>query len=249
MPSAASPPSSFIGDLLSIMDAKHHPAWPVLMGPGTARAQLALHYRQEYVVYVRDFPVLLARVHSRCPVPAVRRDLAENLYEEETGRLSGTGPHPDLFLDMMEALGFARQQFDDVDLLPAARVYRDWLDEATLERRWEVGAAVVTLFVEGSVADRHAVEGRPRPASPLDRDPLVLHHGLQPSDLVLKQAHSRVEAGHRAAAWRIVEEQVTSPAARMAVQEAMARSLRLWLAYRDAVSLACGIATAPAGRA
>jgi len=29
----------------------------------------------------------------------------------------------------------------------------------------------------------------------------------------------------------------------------MARSLRLWLAYRDAVSLACGIATAPAGRA
>ena len=231
------------------MDAKHHPAWPVLMGPGTTRAQLEVHYRQEYAVYIRDFPVLLARVHSRCPVPEVRRDLAENLYEEETGRLSGTGPHPELFLDMMKALGLARRRFEDIELLPAARTYRDWLDEATLERRWEVGAAVVTLFVEGSVADRDAVEGRTRPASSLERDPLVLHHGLQPADLVLKLAHSRVEAGHRAAAWRIVDEQVTDADARAAVVAAMQRSLGLWVAYRDAVGLACGIAPVPAGRA
>ena len=77
--------TQFLERLLSIMDRKHHWAWPIIMGPGITKAQLKLHYQQEYLVYVRDFPVLLARVHGQNPPPDVRRMLAENIYEEDTG--------------------------------------------------------------------------------------------------------------------------------------------------------------------
>jgi len=97
--------------LLRIMDHKDHWAWPIFGGPTATLDQLKVHFLQEFAVYVRDFPVLLSRIHSRCPVADVRRDLAENLYEEETGGLSGTGPHPELFLYMMEGLGFQKREF------------------------------------------------------------------------------------------------------------------------------------------
>ena len=83
--------TQFLERLLAIMDRKHHWAWPIIMGPGTTKAQLLLHYQQEFLVYVRDFPVFLARVHGQNPPADVRRMLAENIYEEDTGGLSFGG--------------------------------------------------------------------------------------------------------------------------------------------------------------
>ncbi|HKY30919.1 MAG TPA: iron-containing redox enzyme family protein [Candidatus Polarisedimenticolia bacterium] len=234
--------------LLRIMDHKDHWAWPIFGGPTASLDQLKLHFQQEYDVYVRDFPVLLSRIHSRCPVAEVRRDLAENLYEEETGGLSGTGPHPDLFLYMMQGLGFDRREFRSVELLPESQAYRDWLDEATTKLPWVVGAAVVTIFVEGSVHDRREISQPVRTPTPeqaerdLIRDnPLVRYHGLDPRYLKLKRAHARVEEGHRRSAWRIVVDHARAEGEKMLCVEAMERSLELWLAYRDGVARAAGI--------
>jgi len=231
------------------MDRKDHWAWAIFGGPTATLDQLKLHFQQEYAVYIRDFPVLVSRVHSRCPVPDVRRDLAENLYEEETGGLSGTGPHPDLFLYMMEGLGFAKKDFHSVKLLPESQRYRDWLDEATTGMPWVAGAAVVTIFVEGSVNDRREISQqgpRPAPREEVERtllrdNPLVRYHGLDPRYLKLKRAHSRVEDGHRRSAWRIVLDHARSEKDRAVCLEALERSLELWQAYRDGVARAVGI--------
>lgn len=237
---------SFREDLLLVMEGKDHWAWPALSGPAIARRQLLIHYQQEYLTYVRDFPLFLGRIHGRCPLAPVRRLLAENLYEEETGGISRTGPHPELFLEMMEGLGFARHRFLRARLLPASRAYRRWLDRATTQLPWVVGAAVITLFVEGSVHERMEIgngAGRRRPHRRFDprRDMLVKHHGLDPSHLTLKRAHAKVEGTHREAAWRIVERHAASRTARERVRRAMRRSLKLWLAYRDGVARAAGV--------
>ena len=77
--------------LLAVMDRKHHWAYPALTRPGLTREQLLVHFRHEYLVYVRDFPVLLARALGITPpIADVRASLAENLYEEQTGGLSRT---------------------------------------------------------------------------------------------------------------------------------------------------------------
>ena len=88
-------PDPFREALLAIMDRKNHWAWPLFAGGRISTEQLKIHFRQEYAVYVRDFPVLLARAYGKNPPSEVRSLLAENIYEEDTGRLSldSSPPH------------------------------------------------------------------------------------------------------------------------------------------------------------
>lgn len=231
--------------LLRVMDRKDHPSYWALMGPGATREQLKIHYRQEWGVYVRDFPIFLARILAKGPPPDARRDLAENLFEEETGKLTFGVPHPQLFLRMMEGLGFPRSDFENVELLPAASAYRAWLDRATLRATWLVGAAVATVFVEGSRKDRAGVEGKADPEPPVEeklrKHPLVVNHGLDPKFMDLQRAHAKAESGHRAAAWKTVLGYARTEEEQGDVERALKRSLRLWKFYRSEVALACGI--------
>lgn len=228
------------------MDRKDHWAWPYLAEGRLSREQLLIHFRQEYAVYVRDFPVFLARVLGKNPPFPVRRDLAENLYEEETGGISGTRPHPELFLYLMEGMGFARHLFEEVELLPEALAYRAFIDRVTLFGTWQEGAALSTLFIEGSKNDRKEIEpGYSPPEEDLDQKiaahPLVRHYGVEPRYLALRRVHEQVEGSHRRAAWRSVLEYTISREEVERVCRVMEEALSLWLLYRDGVARAMGI--------
>jgi pyrroloquinoline quinone (PQQ) biosynthesis protein C len=227
--------------LLRILDRKDHSAWRRWTGPGVTRDQLRVSFEQEWLVFVRDFPRLLGRVHGNCPVPEVRRALAANLYEEETGGLSGTRPHPELFLDQMEALGFDRRSFDAAKLLPESAAYRAFIDLATTGP-WVVGAAVATLWIEGSVNERKALADEEEEVGPkLANHYLVRHHGLRPEQLSLPKAHAEVELGHRHDAWRIVLGHADTAAIQQDVVQAMETACALWHLYRDGLTRAAGL--------
>jgi hypothetical protein len=234
--------------LLEIMDQKHHWAYPALTRPGMTRDQLFVHFRHEYLVYVRDFPVLLARaLGSTPPLDDVRRAFAENLFEEQTGGLSGTAAHPLLFLRMMEGLGFGARAFGDDDawLHPAARLYRDFLRERASTSPWQAAAALLTIFVEGSVNERAELDGtfvRRRGEAAVCEHPLVKHYGCPPEAMDLTRAHGQVESGHRADAWQILLRHTpdASDVAR-AVVETCEDGLRSWQAYRDGVAQRMGL--------
>jgi len=228
--------------LLSVMERKVHWAWPRFTSGEVARERLHVHLEQEYEVYVRDFPVLVARAYVQCPIAAVRRELAENIYEEETGGLVAGRPHPELFLEYPRGLGMDLSRFERVELLEGAARYRAFLDEATTERGWSVAAAVTTLFLEGTPYDRSVLDpdAPPRPEPALSEHPLVKHYGLDVEHLALTKAHRSVEGEHRAAAWKVMLDHVPE-ADRPAVVEAMERALERWLAYRDDVAEACGL--------
>lgn len=181
----------FQEEMLRVMDRKHHWAWPTFSDGTATVVQLKQHFQQEYAVYVRDFPVLLARIHGHNPPPSVRRMLAENIYEEDTGGLSLGKSHPELFLQMMRGLGYPPRTFDDVRLLPGARRYRAWLEHASNHRDWVVGTAVMTVFVEGSIKDRKELAEPSKPRTPeeiesiVQQHPLVRHYGLPPDAMDL----------------------------------------------------------------
>lgn len=228
--------------LLQVMERKIHWAWPAFTRGEVAAGRLHVHLEQEYGTYVRDFAVMLGRAYVQCPIDEVRRDLAENLYEEETGRLSRGRPHAELFLEYPRGLGMDLQRFAEVRLLPAAAEYRAALDAATLGAGWELATAVTTIFVEGTRYERGELdpEASRRPEPPLEQHPLVVHYGLPLSALALTKVHRMVESDHRASAWRMVLDYV--PAERRAtVVEGMEQILAQWLAYRDAVAEACGL--------
>ena len=233
---------SFREALLTIMERKVHWAWPRFTSGKVPRERLHIHFEQEYATYVRDFPVLVGWAYVQCPIAEVRRDLAENLYEEETGGMIAGRPHPELFLEYPRGLGMDLARFDKVELLPAARAYRDVLDEHAQRHGWAQAAAVTTIFVEGTDHERGELDASApkRPAPPLEQHPLVVHYGLPLEALALTKAHRRVEGSHRAAAWRILLDHVP-PAEYAGVVRAMERTLVAWSAYRDAVAAACGL--------
>jgi pyrroloquinoline quinone (PQQ) biosynthesis protein C len=239
--------SRFQEELLRIMDRKHHWAWPAFTDGTVTINHFKRHFQQEYGVYVRDFPVLLARIHGHNPPPAVRRMLAENIYEEDTGGLSMGKSHPELFLNMMAGLGFPLRSFDKVTLLPAARRYRAWLDRISHHRGWVIGAAALTVFVEGSIKDRKelAEPSKPQTAEEIEtlvqQHPLVKHYRLSPDAMDLIRAHQLVEAGHRHDAYDMVVNYATTRAQQEAVLRCLKKCLTLWRAYRDAVAKACGL--------
>jgi pyrroloquinoline-quinone synthase len=233
---------------ISILERKDHWAWPHFAQGRVPLPRLLPHFQQEWEVYVRDFPVLLGRVLGHGPPDRVRSALAANLYEEQTGGISGASSHPEMFLKMMEGCHFTRQQFSAVELLPPSRAYREFLDEKSWGRPWVVGAAVLTIWVEGSANERRelaALHEAPQTDAQIEeavsRHPLVRFHGVDPRALELVRVHKRVEGGHRKDAWDMVLENL-GPSDERAVEAALARALELWLAYRDGVAAACGIA-------
>lgn len=236
--------------LLSILDRKDHWAWPHIRDGRATRPQLLIHFQQEYEVFVRDFPILLGRVHSRCPHPRIRMGIAENLFEEETGKLTNGIPHPELFLEMMRGFGFSRDQFDRIELLPEAAAYRAWIDLATTRKSWVDGLAMVGIFIEGSVLDRSYLTGEisgsgDDPEKEVRASPWVKSYAIDPRFLDLKRVHQMVETDHRKVAWDAVLEHIRSTRAADRVHALLARTLDLWLLYRDGVARAGGILRPP----
>jgi pyrroloquinoline-quinone synthase len=238
-------PTQFLERLLAIMDRKHHWAWPIIMGPGITKTQLQLHYEQEFLVYVRDFPVFLARVHGQNPPADVRRMLAENIYEEDTGGLSFGRSHPELFNEMMRGLGFDSDAFANTTLLPASRRYRAWLEKVTASRDWVVGAAALAIFVEGSIKDRQEIQEPSKPKTDqeieayVEAHPLVRHHGIDRRCMDLIRAHQKVEAGHRQDAYTMVVDHADTRMRQDSVLACVTKGLMLWMKYRDGVAKAC----------
>lgn len=234
--------------LLRVMDRKTHWAYPALTRPGLSRAQLFEHFRHEYLVYVRDFPILVARALGNVPpFEDVRGALAENVYEEQTGGISKSAPHPELFLRMMEGLGYARGDFadDDAWLHEDAKRYRDELRAVSASEPWQAAVALLTIFVEGSVNERAELAGsytRARGEEAVQKHPLVLHYGCPPSAMQLTRAHAAVEGGHRGDAWRVVLTHVgdDGPLAERVV-ETCEKALSSWHRYRDGVASRMGL--------
>jgi pyrroloquinoline-quinone synthase len=148
---------------------------------------------------------------------------------------------------MMAGLGFSAGTFADVRLLPAARRYRLWLERSSNHRDWVVGAAVMTVIVEGSVKDRKEMSEptKPKTAEEIEsivlQHPLVKHYGLPVDAMDLIRAHQMVEAGHRHDAYYMVVNHAPTRVQQEAVLRHLKRSLKLWTAYRDGVARACGI--------
>lgn len=234
--------AEFLEGLLGVMERKVHWAWPSFTSGKVPRDLLHLHFEQEYETYVRDFPVFIGWAYVQCPIPAVRRELAENLFEEETGGLVAGKPHPELFLEYPRGLGMDLSRFESIRLAPRARAYRELLDACCQGRGWAVAAAVSTIFVEGTAYERGEVQegAARRPETPLSQHPLVVHYGLPLEALELTKAHRKVEGSHRSSAWHCLMDHAP-PSERQPVIDAMNAVLTAWLRYRDEVALACGL--------
>src|SRR5262249_46885231 len=98
-------------------------------------------------------PRAVSAMHANCPFPEERMALAESIYEEETGRISGCNqPHPEIFLRFGEAVGLSRGEMIEGRPLRATRSLIDWFELSTKQRSFIEAAAAMNLAAEGQVS-------------------------------------------------------------------------------------------------
>src|SRR5262249_2604022 len=118
-------PQDFIRDLVGRIEARRtfgrHPLWLALADGKLSRAQLTV-VGVQFCLQGREFPRGISAMHANCPFPEERIALAESIYEEETGRISGCNqPPPEIFIRFGEAVGLSRADMIDGQPLPATR--------------------------------------------------------------------------------------------------------------------------------
>jgi len=233
--------------LFDVVSRKGHWSTPYFNGSTVTKSQLNIHFRQEYAVYIRDFSVLLGRLLGKNPPWQMRRQLAATIYEEETGGLSLGKPHQELFLQMMLGLGYPRAEFRDVELLSRSFAFREWLDAMCQNEDWIVGAAILTLLVEGSANDREEVFNQDQKKSKSEiedivaKHPLVVYHGLNPEHMDLVRAREMIEPGNRRIVYDLIVKEAIASDQQALVLERLEEGLQLWLQYRDGIARACGL--------
>ncbi len=240
-------PDQFREKLFDVLRRKQHWASSYFNGNTITHNHLHRLYHQEYVVYIRDFAVLLARILGKNPPWEVRRRLATTIYEEETGGLSFHQPHQELFLQMMIGLGFDRSGFRDVKLLSSSRIYREWLDQLCQEEDWLIGATVLTVFVEGTPMDPEDVMYPKGPKSSAEiediimKHPLVQYHGLSPKYMDYVRVQQIVEPVNRRAIYDMVIHHTVEVEQQQTLLHHMEEALRQWSRYQDGIARACGL--------
>lgn len=225
-------PTDFMRDLMARIEARRtfgrHPLWLGLADGKLGRDQLKL-FAVQFFLQVREFPRAVSAMHANCPFPEERRELAESLYEEETGRLSGCNqPHPELFIRFGEAVGLKRVEMVEGRPLPATRALIDWFELSTKQRSFIEAAAAINLAAEGQV---------PGAFGPMARR-LEEHYGLSRAAVQFWDIHEAVDAEHSGVGDHIVGRHATDAAAQARVRDALEHSLDAWWQFFDGIRAA-----------
>jgi pyrroloquinoline-quinone synthase len=225
-------PQDFIQDLVARIAARRtfgsHPLWLRLADGKLSRKQLK-GFSVQFFLQVREFPRAVSAMHVNCPFPEVRMELAESIYEEETGRISGCNrPHPELFLRFGEAVGLSRAEMIEGQPLPATRALIDWFELSTKQRSFIEAAAAINLAAEGQVSGAFG---------PMARR-LQQHYGLSREAVEFWDVHETADAEHSQVGDNIVVRHATDVVTQARVRDALQHSLDAWWQFFDGIEAA-----------
>jgi len=180
----------------------------------------------QFFLQVREFPRAVSALHSACPDPEERVRLAESVYEEETGRISGCGcSHPELFIRFAESLGLERDACVHGLPLAETRALIDWFELSSQRRPFVEGAAAIALAAEGQVPGAFAPFARA----------LEKHYGLSREAVAFWDVHEEADKEHSDVGDHIVLRLATTEAVQAAVRAAVDRSLGAWWSFFDGI--------------
>lgn len=225
-------PEAFIQDLVARIQARRtfggHPLWHAIADGKLSREQLQ-RFAVQFFLQVREFPRAVSAMHANCPFLEERKELAESVYEEETGRLSGCNlPHPELFIRFGEAVGAKRAEMIEGRPLPATRALIDWFELSTKQRSFIEGAAAINLAAEGQV---------PGAFGPMARR-LQENYGLSREAVEFWDVHEMADAEHSDVGDHIVVRHATDAATQARVRDALEHSLDAWWQFFDGIRAA-----------
>lgn len=206
-----------------------HPVWFKAQEGKLSREQLQ-GFAKQFYLQVYEFPRAVSALHSRCSDFGERRKLAESVYEEETGALSGTKPHPELFLDFCEGLGLERDAVRRAEPLPSTAALTQWFEYSTKVLSFLEGVAAINLAAEGQVVGAFG---------PFARG-LERHYGLPKEAVAFWDVHELADAEHSDVGDHIVVRNAASDEVQERVRRAVSTSLSMWWQFFDGIDREVG---------
>jgi pyrroloquinoline-quinone synthase len=222
--------SAFVEELRAMIDAGRafgrHPLWLRIAEGQVPRAALR-PFAVQFFLQVREFPRAVSALHSSCTDAEQRIELAESLYEEETGRISGCNvSHPELFMRFGEGVGVPRDAMAGGAPLPTTAALIEWFQRSTREHPFIEGAAATNLAAEGQV---------PGAFGPFARA-LERHYGCTREQVAFWDVHEQADREHSAIGDHVVVRLATSADLQDTVRRAVARSLETWWRFFDGIA-------------
>ncbi|HEY3172749.1 MAG TPA: CADD family putative folate metabolism protein [Thermoanaerobaculia bacterium] len=220
----------FLNALDALVGEKHllkHPFY-VLWNQGKLTRENIREYAISYYPHVLAFPTYVSGVHSGCDDSALRRELLENLVEEE----GGPANHPALWRRFAAALG-ARET-----------------DLSARPRTPEVAAAIAEFrraTREGSVAEGlaalYAYESQIPEISRTKREGLAAFYGIEDAEATrFFSVHEEADVWHRQVERDALGRVATSPADREKALAAAEKCLDALRGILDGVMRENGLA-------
>jgi len=200
-----------------------HPFY-VAWTEGKLSKQVLAEYAKQYYAHVRAFPTYVSGVHSHCEDLAVRRQLLENLIEEERGDEN----HPELWLRFAEALGVDREAVKSAELLPATKASVKSLQSLTQSEDYRQGLAALLAY-ESQIPE----------VAQTKREGLKDFYGIADERAVsFFRVHESIDVLHQDSEMQILKDQCRTVAEQeRAVESAREAAKALW-SFLDGVTAA-----------
>jgi pyrroloquinoline-quinone synthase len=194
-----------------------HPLWSRI-----ERGEVSLEglqtFAKQFFLQVLEFPRAVSALHSRCADPGERMKLAESVYEEETGRLSKTKPHPELFLDFCRGVGVSREEALAAKPLSGTAALIHWFEYSTKILPFLEGVAAINLAAEGQVVGAFGPFARA----------LEKRYGLSNTEVAFWDVHEIADAEHSDVGDHIVVKNAVDDESQAGVRRAVRTSLGIW---------------------
>ena len=134
----------------SVIDGPH--PFTQMMVKGELTVEQLQMWATQFYLRTQAFSRGVAYMFAKCPSLAFRREIAANLYEEETGRISGTMPHVELFAVLAESIGVTREQLDSARPASYTRAFSDYI-ESMASMTFEEILGAIAIAAEAQTQD------------------------------------------------------------------------------------------------
>lgn len=226
--------TAFEGEINALRRSRRisqHPFVKSLLAGSATKDQLKVLVLQWYFHTV-VFPNALANLLARCKIPEMRAALSEGLYEEYTGRITGTQPHLELYFEYAKTLGITRDLLESrAYLAPGMGSVVNWYLYATSQLEPLIGIATLAVAAEGVNVTMPGDPG----FSGLMAKALTEQYGATEKDVEFFTLHDSADQEHSTAGVKLVVRFAETDQHKMMVRAAIRHTQDcMWAALDDA---------------
>ncbi|GAA0893809.1 hypothetical protein GCM10009122_34880 [Fulvivirga kasyanovii] len=149
---------------------------------------LRIMIKQGYQL-TKVFAIYVGGLYYRCPIAKYRKKFALNVYEEETGKISGTNGHLELLDRFVKAVGISKEELDNVEVNPETQALLDYRFKLIEDpKSFHKACAAVMIASEGqNLEDR---------VGTMRREKMAEEFGLDIDDLIFFKVHAEEDVYH-----------------------------------------------------